>query len=179
MSRACSKGGATGETQFVQPEVSRGHCTDLSQASENGKDRTSQDKERTTDDLKSIEQPAPTTLFLREELSSESPNIQRDASTLAAIEKSALSDDANVLMEAIADELNMEIAWERIKANRGAPGPDGVTVKDFPSGSARNGNQFAANYLMGLTARLRSGVRPLINPMAAHASLAFQTCSTV
>ena len=62
----------------------------------------------------------------------EPQNIQRDDSTLAGTEKSALGDDANALMEEIVDELNIEIAWARVKANRGAPGPDGVTVADFP-----------------------------------------------
>ncbi|WP_442506123.1 group II intron reverse transcriptase/maturase [Novipirellula sp. SH528] len=60
------------------------------------------------------------------------PNIPTDDSGLAVIEKSALGDDAHNLMEAIVDEVNMEMAWARVKANRGAPGPDGLTVDDFP-----------------------------------------------
>lgn len=61
-----------------------------------------------------------------------SPNIQRDDSTRADIEKSALDDDTNTLMDKVVDAVLMEMAWARVKANRGAPGPDGITVKDFP-----------------------------------------------
>lgn len=68
--------------------------------------------------------------FLEDETTA--PNIQRDDSTRADIEKSALGDDANSLMEQIVDEVIMEMAWARVKANRGAPGPDGITVADFP-----------------------------------------------
>ena len=71
-------------------------------------------------------------LSLWEEFVEQSQNIQRDDSTRADIEKSALGDDALTLVEQIVDEVTMEMAWARVKANRGAPGPDGITVKDFP-----------------------------------------------
>ena len=36
------------------------------------------------------------------------------------------------LMEAVVDPANMERAWKQVKANRGAPGPDGITIREFP-----------------------------------------------
>ena len=47
------------------------------------------------------------------------------------MEKSALDSTSSSLMERIVDEANMEAAWRRVKANRGAPGPDGVTLDEF------------------------------------------------
>jgi RNA-directed DNA polymerase len=87
--------------------------------------------------------------FIEEEDRSASPNIQRDDLTAADIEKSALNDDANALMEAIVDDLNIETAWARVKANRGAPGPDGVTVEDFPEWFRPQWNEIRRQLLDG------------------------------
>ena len=73
----------------------------------------------------------PQQLSLWEEFVEQSQNIQRDDSTQASIEKSAL-DENHALMEEIVDEIIIEMAWARVKANRGAPGPDGITLEEFP-----------------------------------------------
>ncbi|HIE96628.1 MAG TPA: group II intron reverse transcriptase/maturase [Fuerstia sp.] len=36
-------------------------------------------------------------------------------------------------MEQVVDPRNLEQAWRRVKRNRGAPGPDGMTIKQFES----------------------------------------------
>ena len=35
------------------------------------------------------------------------------------------------LMEQVVDTENMERAWKKVKANHGAPGPDGITLEQF------------------------------------------------
>ncbi len=57
---------------------------------------------------------------------------QRGQSESAAVKKTPLSPDPGNLMEQIVDVRNMEQAWKNVKANRGAPGPDGVRVDEFP-----------------------------------------------
>jgi len=38
-----------------------------------------------------------------------------------------------MMMEAVVDPANMRQAWKQIRANRGAPGPDGITLAKFPA----------------------------------------------
>jgi hypothetical protein len=53
-------------------------------------------------------------LSLWDEFVEQSQNIQRDDSTRAGIEKSALDDCTNTLMEQIVDDVLMEMAWARV-----------------------------------------------------------------
>ena len=57
--------------------------------------------------------------------------LRREQSSSAFMEKSALDSVSNDLMEKIVEDGNMERAWKKVKANRGAPGPDGVTLDEF------------------------------------------------
>ncbi len=61
-----------------------------------------------------------------------SPESQRDQSTLAAVEKTSLGIDPDKLMESIVDVQNIDRAWRKVRANRGAPGPDGIKIDEFP-----------------------------------------------
>jgi RNA-directed DNA polymerase len=61
-----------------------------------------------------------------------SPEPQGGQSCAAAMEKPALDSLSEDLMEQVVDLDNMERAWKRVKANRGAPGPDGITLEQFP-----------------------------------------------
>jgi RNA-directed DNA polymerase len=47
------------------------------------------------------------------------------------MKKTALDSVSEDLMEQIVDERTMERAWKKVKANGGAPGPDGVTLDEF------------------------------------------------
>jgi RNA-directed DNA polymerase len=61
-------------------------------------------------------------------------SLSRPGRTVAArAEQPALSLFPMSLMEAVVHEANLETAWKNVKANGGAPGPDGVTIAKFPA----------------------------------------------
>ena len=66
-----------------------------------------------------------------ETCASSEQELQTEESAPAVVEKPALSMTPENLMERIVDRANMETAWRNVQANRGAPGPDGVTLDQF------------------------------------------------
>ena len=56
----------------------------------------------------------------------------RGQSCAAAVDTPALGELHSDLMELIVSPDNMERAWKQVRANRGSPGVDGLTVGDFP-----------------------------------------------
>ena len=53
-------------------------------------------------------------------------------------------------MESVLDPVNMEMAWKRVKRNKGAPGIDGMTIGDFP--------EFAREHWERIASQLRKGI---------------------
>ena len=58
--------------------------------------------------------------------------VRPDDAATASLKKPALSLFPESLMEKIVSRSNIDIAWKNVKANRRAPGPDGITLAEFP-----------------------------------------------
>ena len=60
-------------------------------------------------------------------------SVSRPGRTVtASAEQPTLSLLPESLMEAVVDDANVELAWQNVRANRGAPGPDGISIAMFP-----------------------------------------------
>ena len=63
---------------------------------------------------------------------SNQPELPTEESVSAAVGQPALSMNSENLMERIVDQANFETAWKQVRANHEAPGPDGITLDEFP-----------------------------------------------
>ena len=58
--------------------------------------------------------------------------LRTELTGLACNDQPALdASSVDALMELIVEPSNLDRAWRRVKRNRGAPGPDGITIKEF------------------------------------------------
>ena len=78
--------------------------------------------------------------FAREEEPLGPAELLRPESTDPAhSDQPALSaSSADALMEQVVDARNLQRAWQQVRRNRGAPGPDGMTIKQFEAWSSEN-----------------------------------------
>ena len=78
--------------------------------------------------------------FAREEDQPLPEELLRPESTdSACVDQPALSVfSTDALMEQVVDPANLDRAWRQVKRNRGAPGPDGMTIKQFEPWAREN-----------------------------------------
>ena len=57
--------------------------------------------------------------------------------------------DPDAMFEQVLDGANLNLAWKQVKANKGAPGIDGMTIDDFPA--------FAREHWERIRSQLREG----------------------
>ena len=100
-------------------------------------------------------------------------SLSEDQSDPAVIKQSALSNLSENLMEQIVDQRNMQRAWRNVKANKGAPGPDGITLDQFEESFRPEWPTIRQQLVDGTYRPGRLGVSPSPNRTAANVSWAF------
>lgn len=63
---------------------------------------------------------------------------QGGQSVSAVMMQTALGNFCIPLMEQVVNPANIDQAWSKVRANKGAPGPDGITIQDFPDHFRKN-----------------------------------------
>ena len=106
--------------------------------------------------------------------------VRPDQAAEARAEQPALRDsrESETLMEQIADEANMEAAFQNVRRNRGAPGPMVKRSASFWRTSATAGLRFGNNCSMEPTSLHRFVGNPSPSPMAESDYSVSQTCRT-
>ncbi len=76
--------------------------------------------------------------------------LRQEPTDPAHIDQPPLSTSpADALMEQVVDTANLERAWRQVKRNRGAPGPDGLTIKQFEAWARENWSAVRQQLLEG------------------------------
>ena len=78
------------------------------------------------------------------------PEPQRGQSIVAATQQLALGSNSIDLMERVVAWDNIDSAWRNVKANRGAPGPDGISIAEFPRHFRQHWPQIKQQLLDGI-----------------------------
>ena len=80
------------------------------------------------------------------------------------------------LLERILLTENIGLAWKRVRANKGAPGIDGITIEEFLSLFVNAGRKLVQPYLKGFTFLLLFKELTYLNRTAVLVHSVFRLC---